>query len=109
MINKKKLRDHEPHQDLTMEEIFAHSSNIGMSKIVNDLSDKDFYKYCKMFGFGTKTGISLNNEAKGNLRNLNNWSQTSKTYISIGKPLLPGDNCRTKKVISLLIFELFFK
>jgi len=85
--NKKKLRDHEPHQDLTMEEIFAHSSNIGMSKIVSDLSDKDFYKYCKMFGFGTKTGISLNNEAKGNLRNLNNWSQTSKTYISIGQEL----------------------
>jgi len=87
LLNKKKLRDHEPHDNLTMQEIFAHSSNIGMSKIVNDLSEKDFYKYCKLFGFGTKTGISLSNEAKGNLRNLNDWSQTSKTYISIGQEL----------------------
>ena len=58
-----------------------------MSKIVNDLNSKDFYKYCKLFGFGTKTGISLKDESSGNIRNLNNWSKTSKTYLSIGQEL----------------------
>jgi len=85
--NRKPLRDHEPHEELTMKEIFSYSSNIGMSKIVNDLNKTDFYKYCKLFGFGTKTGINLNDEAIGNLRKVTEWSKTSKTYMSIGQEI----------------------
>ena len=47
LINKKKLRDHEPYEYLNISEIFTYSSNIGMSKIVDNLNSKDFYKYCK--------------------------------------------------------------
>ena len=87
LINRKKLRDHEPHEFLNISEIFTYSSNIGMSKIVSDLDQKDFYKYCKLFGFGTKSGIPLKDEASGNIRELNHWSKTSKTYLSIGQEL----------------------
>ena len=87
LINRKKLRDHEPHEFLNISEIFTYSSNIGMSKIVTDLESKDFYKYCKLYGFGTKSGISLNDEASGNIRGLDNWSKTSKIYLSIGQEL----------------------
>ena len=58
-----------------------------MSKIVADLDSKDFYKYCKLFGFGTKSGITLKDESSGNIRDINNWSKTSKTYLSIGQEL----------------------
>ena len=87
LINRKKLRDHEPHEFLNISEIFTYSSNIGMSKIVTDLESKDFYKYCKLYGFGTKSGISLSDEASGNIRGLDNWSKTSKIYLSIGQEL----------------------
>jgi len=87
LSNRKKLRDHEPHEDLTISEILTYSSNIGMSKIMQNMSKKEFYRYCKLFGFGTKTGINANDESTGNLRTLNNWSKTSKTYISIGQEL----------------------
>ena len=58
-----------------------------MSKIIDNMNNIDLYKYCKLFGFGTKTGISLSDESKGFLRVNNDWSQTSKTYISIGQEL----------------------
>ena len=87
LANNKKLNDHEPHEDLTMKDIFSFSSNIGMSKIVESLSKNDFYKYCKLFGFGTKTGVKLRDEAVGNLRDVNEWSKTSKTYMSIGQEI----------------------
>ena len=82
-----KLHDHNPHDTLTAKEIFIYSSNIGISKIVDNLDKKDIYRMCKNFGFGSKTGIPFKNESPGKLRTLNNWSKTSKTYISIGQEI----------------------
>ena len=64
----------------------AHSSNIGFSKISDSFSKNDLYKLIKYFGFGTKTYIALNNESKGK-NDIDNWSKTSKSYISIGQEL----------------------
>ena len=87
LANGKPLRDHEKYEDLNIIDIFSYSSNIGMSKIVKELNIIDLYKYCKLFGFGTKTGIPLNDESRGKLRDIDKWSKTSKTYISIGQEL----------------------
>ena len=87
LTNKNKLRDHEPNDTLSLKEIFIHSSNIGISKTVQDLDNMDIYKLCKNFGFGTKTGLPFKNESMGKLRDLKNWSKTSKTYISIGQEI----------------------
>ena len=85
--NNKLLRDHEEHGDLSVADIFAYSSNIGTSKISEKLSDIELYKYCKNFGFGTKSNLPFNNEAIGKIRDINQWSRTSKNYISIGQEL----------------------
>ena len=85
--NGKKLNDHEEHDSLTVNEIFIHSSNIGISKIIQDIDNKEIYKLCKSLGFGSNTGLPLKSESKGILRNLNNWSKCSKTYISIGQEI----------------------
>ena len=84
---KNQLRDHEPHDSLTIKDIFIHSSNIGISKIVNEIDYKEIYKLCRGLGFGSKTGLPFKDETKGKLRNINNWSKTSKTYISIGQEI----------------------
>ena len=39
--NGKKLNDHEEHDSLTVNEIFIHSSNIGISKIIQDIDNKE--------------------------------------------------------------------
>ena len=85
--NGKKLNDHEEHDSLTVNEIFIHSSNIGISKIIQDIDNKEIYKLCKSLGFGSNTGLPLKSESKGILRNHNNWSKCSKTYISIGQEI----------------------
>ena len=54
LTSKNKLRDHEPHDTLSLKDIFIHSSNIGISKTVDDLDNIEIYKLCKNFGFGAK-------------------------------------------------------
>ena len=85
--NKKYLHDHEEHKFLNIEEILIHSSNIGISKISEKYSNLQLYKLIKKFGFNTKTYIPLNNESPGKIRNISNWSKTSKNYISIGQEI----------------------
>ena len=82
-----KLNDHEAHDSLSIKDIFIHSSNIGISKIVNEMNRKDIYRLCLNFGFGTKTGLPFKSESGGKLRSIPNWSKTSKTYISIGQEI----------------------
>ena len=82
-----KLNDHEPHDSLSIKDIFIHSSNIGISKIVNEMNHKDIYRLCINFGFGAKTGLPFETESNGKLRNIPDWSKTSKTYISIGQEI----------------------
>ena len=62
-------------------------SILGKKSIKNSKGNFILHKYCKLFGFGTKTGIPLSDESKGQLRNLKNWSNTSKIYLSIGQEL----------------------
>jgi len=85
--NGKKLNDHEKHDSLTINEIFIHSSNIGISKITQEIENENIYRICKNLGFGSATGLPLKSESKGILRSLKNWSRCSKTYISIGQEI----------------------
>ena len=54
--------------------------------------------YGRLFGFGTKTGISLDDESAGNIRDIKNWSKTSKTYITY----------RTNKNTNHLLKNIYF-
>ena len=82
-----KLNDHEAHDSLSIKDIFIHSSNIGISKIVDNINHNDIYRLCVNFGFGAKTGLPFKSESNGKLRNIPDWSKTSKTYISIGQEI----------------------
>ena len=81
------LNDHEPHDILTTKEIIMHSSNIGISKIVNELDQGIIYKYARAFGFGNKTGVYLPSESNGLLRPLSTWNRSSGTFVSIGQEI----------------------
>lgn len=79
-----KIRDTHPHKYLNVAEIIEQSSNIGIAKLAQRISDDDFYKYLRGFGFGNLTSIQLPGEASGKLKKPTNWSKISKAYISFG-------------------------
>ncbi len=70
---------------LSVAEIIQKSSNIGTAKIALRMGKNRLYQTLKRFGFGTKTGIELQNESSGILRDIANWDKLSITRFPIGQ------------------------
>jgi len=81
------LKDHEAFGLLTLREVVAKSSNIGMAKLAIQLGEEKVYEYARLFGFGQKTqrgeGV-LPGEEGGLLRPTKRWSKLSITRIPMG-------------------------
>lgn len=76
---------HGGHGKLTVSEIVAYSSNIGMAKVGMLMGTERMYRYLKQFNFGEKTGIELPGEIGGIFRPVKQWSKKySLISISIG-------------------------
>lgn len=78
------IKDSKAYQYLTVREIMEESSNIGVAKLVQRMSDEKFYQYVRSFGFGTFTSISLPGEVTGKLVDISNWNNQTKVYMSFG-------------------------
>ena len=83
-VYNKVFTDSRPHGTLTFKEVVAHSSNIGMIKLTQNLPANTLFRYLKSFGFGTQTGVELEGEASGFLDQPSIWSGVRKASISIG-------------------------
>lgn len=83
------INEHGGHawQFLPFEDVLVNSSNVGMVRIGNALGNRRLYDYCRKFGFGERTGISLPGEAQGLLRSPEKWSLVSSASISIGQEI----------------------
>ncbi|MBI3811768.1 MAG: penicillin-binding protein 2 [Nitrospirae bacterium] len=79
------IRDAEKEGYLTFREVIQKSSNIGMIKIAMRMDDDRLYHYIRAFGFGEKTGIDLEGEAPGLIKDPRHWSGRSLASISIGQ------------------------
>ena len=70
------IRDNQHKKDfLSIPEIMQLSSNIGAGKIAVELGAKNLFYYLKAYGFGTKTDINFNGEAKGYVPPYNKWTK----------------------------------
>ena len=69
---------------LTLRNIIAKSSNIGIIKVAQKMGKNKLYDYIKDFGFGEKLGIGLPGESRGALRGLSKWTPLSLASISFG-------------------------
>jgi cell division protein FtsI/penicillin-binding protein 2 len=78
------LHDHHSYGDLSVENILVKSSNIGMAKIGERLTNKGLYQAARVFGFGQPTGIDLPGELRGILRPLAKWNGYSTGSIPMG-------------------------
>ncbi len=73
--------------NMTIKEILAESSNIGMAKVGQKVGAARLYYGLRRFGFGTKTGIDLPGEAEGNLRPVGEWTGYSVTRVPFGQEI----------------------
>ena len=78
------IRDHEKRGILSLPQIISFSSNVGIVKIAEKIGSNNLYATTRSFGFGSKTGISLNGESKGKLNPTKSWSAVSLGQIAMG-------------------------
>jgi cell division protein FtsI/penicillin-binding protein 2 len=81
------IHDHKPFGLLSIEQVLAHSSDVGAIKVALRLGAPKYYEYIREFGFGQMTGIKLPGENRGLLRPLDEWTATSIGYTAIGQEL----------------------
>lgn len=80
--------DHPPTKAVyTLEEVLAHSSNVGCAKIGGVLGKEILYRQIQLFGFGAPTALGLQGEPGGILRPPSKWSDLSLPSLSFGQEL----------------------
>jgi len=81
------IRDSHEHSHLNFRDIIAYSSNVGISKIVEQVGSETLYDRMIAMGFGQKTGSNLAGEASGIFRKLRDWQGYSLHSISFGQEI----------------------
>ena len=84
-VGGRTIHDHHPHGLLTAEEVLKVSSNIGSAKIGKMLERKRLHSYMRDFGFGQKSGVDLQGEEVGILRDPSRWFEIDIATISFGQ------------------------
>lgn len=72
----------------TMTQVLENSDNVAMVWISELLGKDTMYKYLKDFGFGRKTGIELDGESAGELRDAKTWSDVQRATTSFGQGIV---------------------
>ncbi|WP_062377394.1 peptidoglycan D,D-transpeptidase FtsI family protein [Demequina pelophila] len=85
--NNQTFRDSHEHDDekLTLAGILATSSNTGTVQVGEKLSVETRYEYLEKFGFGSATGVGLEGEAAGILRDWRDWDGRTKWAVLFGQ------------------------
>ncbi|MBI5369507.1 MAG: penicillin-binding protein 2 [Planctomycetes bacterium] len=83
-IGRRTLHDHHPYGTLSLIEIIAKSSNIGMAKLGFMLKRQGMTDTVHRYGFGTSSGIGLPGESGGLVTSYAKWSDYSTTSVSMG-------------------------
>lgn len=86
-MGKRLLHDHHSYGMLSVTDILVKSSNIGMAKIGERLTNPGLYESVLAFGFGQKTGIQLPGELTGIVRPLSSWNIYSTGSIPMGQEI----------------------
>lgn len=86
-MGRRVLHDHHPYGELSVTDILVKSSNIGMAKIGERLTNDGLYAAAMSFGFGRRTGIELPMEEPGVVRPLAEWTSYSTGSIPMGQEI----------------------
>ena len=78
------MHDVKAYGTITLAQVLAKSSNVGMAKTARRIDKGIFYQYARNLGFGQPTYIDLPGEVSGMLKRPSDWSRTTLTSMSIG-------------------------
>jgi len=81
------IHDMKPYGWLSLRNVIKVSSNIGASKLGDQLGAERFHHHLAALGFNEKTGINLIGEARGILRPASTWRKVDLATISFGQGL----------------------
>jgi cell division protein FtsI (penicillin-binding protein 3) len=70
---------------LTLTGVIAKSSNIGTVLAADQFEAREFYRYLRSFGLGSRTGVGVHGEAPGVLPNWKDWRQINQDTIAFGQ------------------------
>lgn len=80
-----KTWDNKYEGKITMTRIIEKSSNVGMVYVARQLGYKKIYSYLEKYGFGQETGIDLQGEAPGYLKQEFVWYPIDFATVSFGQ------------------------
>ena len=83
-VGKRTITDHEPYGNLSLTDVVAHSSNIGMAKIGLATGKESMYAIVKRFGFGGYCGLGIGTEHPGLITRPGKWSYYTLTSVPMG-------------------------
>ncbi|MDX1970452.1 MAG: penicillin-binding protein 2, partial [Planctomycetaceae bacterium] len=83
-MGRRLLHDHHPYGTLSLTDVLVKSSNIGMAKVGEQMTNAGLHSAAAVFGFGRRTGIELPGELPGILRPLDEWTSYSTGSIPMG-------------------------
>jgi cell division protein FtsI (penicillin-binding protein 3) len=84
-VGKHTINDTSPHGSLTLTEVVAKSSNIGMAKIGQAMGKVELEQALRRFGMGRKSGVEFPGEVMGLLRPAATWSELETATIAFGQ------------------------
>ncbi|MBC7789307.1 MAG: hypothetical protein H7Z74_05140 [Anaerolineae bacterium] len=78
------IRDVHKASSMTLREVIAQSSNVGIVKFAQRLTIREQYETLRDVGFGTPTGVPYPSEAPGVLFTPASWSRQSRASLAMG-------------------------
>ncbi len=81
------IKDDHKFEILSFHDIVAHSSNVGISKIVEKIGSKSLFDRLIALGFRHRIGHRIFGESTGIFRKLNDWRGFSLHSISFGQEI----------------------
>jgi cell division protein FtsI (penicillin-binding protein 3) len=75
---------HKSTRPLSLADVIRHSSNVGIARFAERLTDGDVYELLRDLGFGTPSGVAYPSEAAGTLMEPRRWSRQSHASLAIG-------------------------
>lgn len=83
----RKITDAHIAPRMSVTEVLAQSSNIGIVTLRDRMSNREHYELLRNLGFGAYTGLSYPGESPGRLRALGRWDQFTPSSMAMGYEL----------------------